>query len=284
MKKALFLYFTGTYHTKALVDSFCEELKTHGIESDAVPILEVDGLLSLHGYDYIFFSYPIYAFQTPQPFLASLKKLSFPKESTYYVIKQSGEPFSLNNSSSHPIAKILKKQGIALRGEFHFLYPYNILFAYSPAWKERIAAYDVILLPYAMNKVINKEEHHLPYTAFTYGTAHFISFLERFGAKIDGPLFHVKKKKCTKCGLCLRSCPKHNIKNKNGYPKFSSHCVLCMRCAYRCPSDAIRIGILNPIRVNLSTAPRDSLLTRKFFQAYEKKLRTLEAKLKSVGK
>lgn len=284
MKKALFLYFTGTYHTKALTETFSEELNRCGIQTKSVFVLEKKEPVDLSGYELILFFYPIYAFKAPLPFIDYLKKLTFPKDSKYYVLKQSGEPFSLNDASSRKIVKILKKHQATLSGEFHFLFPYNILFAYPEAWKKKLMEYNRKLLPHAVDVLIKGEEHPFSYGLFTTLFSNFISVLERFGARINGPLFHTKKKQCSKCGLCIRNCPKRNIRDNDGYPKFSFHCCLCMRCAYYCPKDAIRIGLLNPLRIHQSTPPKDNLLTRKFFHSYEKKLKELENELESSSR
>jgi len=45
---------------------------------------------------------------------------------------------------------------------------------------------------------------------------------------------------CTKCGLCLRNCPKNNITFENGHAIFHSKCMLCLRCIHICPKNAIR--------------------------------------------
>lgn len=45
---------------------------------------------------------------------------------------------------------------------------------------------------------------------------------------------------CTKCGLCVRNCPKNNITLEEGHAVFHSSCVMCSRCIHVCPVNAIR--------------------------------------------
>jgi ferredoxin len=47
---------------------------------------------------------------------------------------------------------------------------------------------------------------------------------------------------CTGCGLCARICPVNNVEMRDGSPRFSEHCVLCLRCLHACPQEAIQIG------------------------------------------
>ncbi len=39
--------------------------------------------------------------------------------------------------------------------------------------------------------------------------------------------------------MCVRNCPKGNIIFENGGVVFHSNCILCLRCIYICPSNAI---------------------------------------------
>ena len=50
--------------------------------------------------------------------------------------------------------------------------------------------------------------------------------------------------RCTRCGLCERACPTHNIRVSDGGVTFDRKCVLCLRCLGACPSEAIQFGKL----------------------------------------
>ena len=52
------------------------------------------------------------------------------------------------------------------------------------------------------------------------------------------------------CGACAARCPERNIRMEGGKPVFGGHCTGCMACAFFCPRDAVRTGILNGWRVN----------------------------------
>lgn len=49
---------------------------------------------------------------------------------------------------------------------------------------------------------------------------------------------------CNGCGLCMKSCPLHNITLLPGErrPQWKNHCTLCLSCYHRCPQQAIRFG------------------------------------------
>lgn len=273
MKNILCIYFTGTYHTEHLVNRIKEEKEKDGNSVSLLSVSSSADIKDISSFDEVIFSYPIYAFRAPKPYIDYLKKLRFRKETEYYVYKQSGEPFSYNNSSSCQIEKLLKKQGCHLSGEFHFLYPYNILFAYDEEWKKKLKEYNEYEMMIASYYTENHIQHLTNCSFLKKKITGMISHLQHFGAKINGPLYHVKKKDCSKCHLCLKSCPYQNISlDKKGYPVFHSHCAMCMRCSYCCPKDCIKIGILNSLRINQFTKANDKhkRIKKKFFSAYQK--------------
>ncbi|MHA1821610.1 MAG: EFR1 family ferrodoxin, partial [Promethearchaeota archaeon] len=47
---------------------------------------------------------------------------------------------------------------------------------------------------------------------------------------------------CTKCGLCAKICPAHNITVDEDGVHFADKCILCLRCVHQCPMSAIQIG------------------------------------------
>ncbi len=58
--------------------------------------------------------------------------------------------------------------------------------------------------------------------------------------RLISPRFVADKKKCIKCGYCIRACPMNCIKFVNGYPKFDSkNCISCYCCEEVCPEHAV---------------------------------------------
>ena len=58
-------------------------------------------------------------------------------------------------------------------------------------------------------------------------------------------LFYLNKRKCIKCGVCIKGCPVHNLsQSSGGFPRWKSSCIMCLFCESHCPVEAI----LSPVR------------------------------------
>lgn len=58
---------------------------------------------------------------------------------------------------------------------------------------------------------------------------------------IDAKRFQVNSA-CVSCGKCIRVCPTHNIKWRNGRPSWGNDCTMCLACYHTCPKHAIEYG------------------------------------------
>ena len=100
LKKAVIICFSGTGNTLFLASLIKDRLEKESLyEAEIYSIESNKEIIDLTIYDLIIFSYPVYAFNTPIIFDKYLKKIKLFKNKKYYILKQSGEPLALNNSS-----------------------------------------------------------------------------------------------------------------------------------------------------------------------------------------
>lgn len=60
---------------------------------------------------------------------------------------------------------------------------------------------------------------------------------------VDDSRFVVDENTCTHCGVCVRSCPMHNITlDDRQMPRWHGNCAMCLGCLHRCPARAIDHG------------------------------------------
>ncbi len=250
MKKAIIYVFSGTGNTKLTAKEIAEELNLLDIDTTIfdvrIPIHDVpDPKL----YDVALFGYPIHAFNTPKIFLDFIKRLPEVSGLPAYIFKTSGEPFHINSVSSWSLIRKLKRKGFIPMMDRHLLMPYNIMFKYQDALAKQMFNHTLGMAKLIAIKIKNGDKEKLRYYPW-YIILHFIFRIQWIGAKINGPLIHVKKNICSGCGICVAQCPTQNIEMRQGIPHFSHHCTMCMNCSLVCPNDAVRPGILNLWRVN----------------------------------
>ena len=249
--KSLILYFTGTYNTRYLANKLKERL----IDNKEVTLFEVnssnfDNVIDLNAFDNIFISYPIYAFNIPSYFYKYLKKLIFIKGKKYFIFKNSGETFALNDVSSRRLIRLLKRKGISEYSEYHFVMPYNIHFKFDDQFLYQCLKYNEKLMEIMLydlkNNIYRKNKNNIFYVIAAY----FLR-IQSIGGTINSYFYKVDKAKCNKCQLCINTCPIKNIYiNKKDKIKFKHNCLMCMRCSFNCPKNAINIGFLEGWKVN----------------------------------
>ena len=256
MKVALF-YFSGTGHTKMVIDKWKEEASKYDVTFDLFSI-ENEEIPALDFYDKIGFAYPIHAFNAPEIVWRFATSLPIAKKILpLFIIMVSGEYMTINHSSASKLRRILKKKNLVFESDYHYLMPYNLVFRHTEqrAYQMYKAMYNIVPLDVKEYLVDNKphilKKHHL------VGWFIFLIRIEQWFSGVNGHHFKVNKKKCIKCMKCIKECPVHNIDLVDDKFKFGKNCTLCMRCAFNCPKDAFKIGLLTLWKVNKPYAFKD---------------------------
>lgn len=244
-------YFSGTGNTAYVAKKIASSFWNQGAEVTLYPIGSKEEIPDPSSFDALGFGYPIHAFNAPETMIRFVKGLPAPSSSKRaFIFKVSGEPYSPNKASSHLLSSILKKKGIEVSYERHFLMPYNILFRYpDEVVKEMLLSvepYAALLVDSFLSGKENPPSFPPDKVAFS-----FLLRIEWLAPKVNRPFFRVKEKRCIRCGLCVNHCPQHALRmDEEGKIHMGKGCALCMNCADHCPKDAIRFGIFNGWKVS----------------------------------
>lgn len=249
--RGIFYVFSGTGNTRRVCEELIKEGKKFGAEGDLHAVIKGEAFPDPGGYDVVAIGYPVHAFNAPSAVLDFLKKLPKRKkgeEMPVYLVRTSGEPLTLNHASGILPARILKKRGYRVVGEFSYVMPYNIIFRHSDGMAARMWQ--------ASESLVKKNAEEMakglgsrPRINLFQRIVSFILRIEHAAMPVMGRTFR-SAKSCIGCGKCARVCPQKNITMVNGKPKFGGSCVGCMGCAFSCPVDAVRTSLLNGWRVN----------------------------------
>ena len=63
-----------------------------------------------------------------------------------------------------------------------------------------------------------------------------------FGHFLMSPRLFLATSDCVACGKCEMVCPLHNIRMKDGRPKWGNDCAMCLSCYHHCPRHAVAYG------------------------------------------
>lgn len=243
--RCLLIYYTGTFNTRHVTNQLKGRLENEGFEVD---VYEINPLkkerLDYSDYDLVGLGYPIYGYNAPCPFLKFIRYQKFPKGLRVFIYKNSGETEKINDASSLFVWRKLKRSGVIVENEYHFLMPYNIHFRFDERLVKEILLMDEKLMDILVYEVLHKIPNIKKYKLWHKIVTRVVS-IQFIGGDVNSFLYKVDESKCTKCDLCIKRCPTRNIyRDENGKIKFHHNCLMCMRCSFYCPVDAFDIGFL----------------------------------------
>lgn len=244
--------FSGTGNTQIVADNISYELEEKGkdlVQYRIEDCFNINDYITIGKMDVIIIGYPVYAYNAPKIVADFVKRLPQSNCQKVYLFKTSGEPFHFNNYSSYHIIRLLSKKGYKVMLESHVLMPYNIIFRYNDTLAKQMYITMLKRSKIFVEDIISKKYRPIKISLF----GRFMSFLFRIqwsGARFNGLLYTIRKKKCIFCMKCIEECPTKNIIIKDNSIRFNSDCIMCMRCVQNCPADAIRIGLIQPWAIN----------------------------------
>ena len=238
----LILYFSGTGNTKAVAESFQRSLQKRGIET-VILSLEEKADLSKISYDFLILGFPKY-YEYPILLLQQYLKKDLPKhEKQIPALAFCTQAGPLETDFSK-IEKILRRKNHLLTVSVSFPYANDMFIfpVFRPTEEFKVQKnrdniqnqIEPLLNDFFSNKINKERVKEWKKLAF-----HFVATACTKLMPIFAMRFSVDES-CTRCGLCAKRCPVHNIVMKEGQPEFHRHCLFCMRCINSCPTNSIR--------------------------------------------
>jgi NAD-dependent dihydropyrimidine dehydrogenase PreA subunit len=236
--KGCIVYFSATGNTEYVAKAIKDEFSNNNISCDLYEVSKKSGFEDK--YDFYVFGAPIYAEMFPAFYTEWIKK---------HITKGNGRKcivFSTqaNNIACGPasLAKDLKKIGFEVVIEDCVLMPNNYYIVMFRKFTEQ-----------QINDALKKSKEHAKIIVDTFikNKTYFANAKGReIWAKPVFKLFMLWSKKwakksliadmskCTRCELCQKQCPVHNIKVNKDSITFFENCVSCQRCVHKCPANA----------------------------------------------
>lgn len=237
--KGILYYFSGTGNTKWAAIKLKNNFKDYGIEVE-IKSIERENTINLRGYNFIVIGTPIYAEIEPkimEDFIRSMPNTLINVKCIVYST-QGGR----SCSAIKRLSRILKAKGYNVVIESMIQMPNNFYFSFGKEPSDEKVTHiletaqkkmEFIAKNFNENKVCKVNTFILRQRAGEIAGKAFRKTIPKISKNITST------QECKKCGLCLRNCPKGNITFENGHAIFHSNCILCLRCIYICPENAV---------------------------------------------
>ncbi|MCR1935643.1 EFR1 family ferrodoxin [Clostridium tepidum] len=238
----ILFYFSGTGNTKWVADKIENKLSklNNTIHKVNIENIDDDVLNNIDNYDFIIIGTPIYAEMGPKlinDFANSIPKVKKRIKCILYSTQGGNTACAVEN-----IHKILHNKGydVVIKANIKMINNYYFSIGKKPdkVEIENILKDSEKKVEVIIDKFLKGEKYleKVSKTRLFFGkiaSKGFNKILPKFSNNLKSTDY------CTKCGMCVRNCPKGNIVFENGGVVFHSNCMLCLRCIYICPNNAI---------------------------------------------
>lgn len=233
-------YFSATGNTKYIADIFKEQFNRFGKNLDLINIENAEEI-NLEDCEYLIIGTPVHSELPPRLLTDFIFKL--PESNTGIKCLIYSTQGASGAVSTEFLKRMLTNKGYKVLIQTSFKMANSYYFAFGvERTEEEIEKY----CKNAHEKVKLITERFLKEENYREGAA---SIRVLLGKVMSGSFYKMlpklsrnltSTKDCTKCGLCVRNCPKRNITLEEGHAVFHRSCIMCARCIHLCPSNAIR--------------------------------------------
>lgn len=238
-------YFSGTGSTELAAECLERQLTEKGVKALKKNMAKVSPR-KVQESDLLIILSPVYAFRLTELAERWIKKLPNGKHRHAAVISVSGGgEVSPNTACRVPAKRYLTQRGYEVVYENMLIMPSNFQTQIGPPFNLAL----LTVLPHKIEIISNeilagKKRLTIPKTKDRLITA--LGVAEHLGARIFGKKLYATSD-CNQCGMCVKNCPKKNIRMEHGRPQFGWRCMWCLKCVYACNRKAIVPGIMKSI-------------------------------------
>lgn len=254
--RLLILYHSQTGNTEfaCTVARMTAESAGHDVTMTSFADADAEGL-ELEGYDAFCFATAVQAWQPAKNVERFLKGMKPLRNKAAFLLSTSG---GMLGETHAMMASWLEPKGIKVAGGFDLVTPdsWPISRRLTRGMDRRIPTESSIRKLVVFTKeMLSLLAAHVEGKTVTFPTwrvrlrpYYFLAMGERLlmgHPNLEMGRKTVDESACTKCGICMKSCPADAIRMEP-FPVFSSDCDACWRCINVCPEDCITSWLDSP--------------------------------------
>lgn len=242
IKTVKIAYFSGTGSTARVADTFENELNRRGLPVTKSQI-RGGNLHSDEKEDLLILLFAVHAFNAPRIVYQWIDSLSGAKKIPVVVISVSGGgEISPNTACRLSSIRKLEKKNYRVVYEKMIVMPSNWVMKTDDGLAIRL----LDVLPSKVEHIVDDLLQGLVCRTRPKPIDRVFSMIgemEKTASRFFGRNLRVNAK-CNSCGCCAKNCSANNITMLDNKPAFGEKCILCLKCIYGCPKQAIETGTL----------------------------------------
>jgi len=229
------IYFSPTGNTLHLAKKLASNLGENKVE---ILPLEFTDPKQLSKNDHLVLMHPIHGFNATRTVKRFVKNLPAGIYKKVSIISVGCNTMWLNDAVSSDLRKVLVKKNYQVVVDEVLAMPLTFVMSFPEDAVEKLFDESETRIE-EISKALENNKKSEKDVLFKSKLMNFIGKVEDRAARMFGLELHATKD-CNSCRLCWNICPEKNIKpNNKNKPKFGFKCMMCMRCIYSCPQEAI---------------------------------------------
>lgn len=235
-------YFSGTGNSRQVAHCISGYLQEQGEVTDCRSIEETGKNRpeeQLSRTRFLILVYPVYAFDAAPPLFSYIKQLPIiDNPPQVCLLPIPCDPHWINSAAAQRPEKILRDRGYTTVYQRQLIMPSNFVVAYDETRIEQLIQKTITDCKEVCTELLQGSSRRIAIKPAAV-IIRMVMSLEHLGARFFGKDLRAGSE-CTKCGLCAAECPAGNITITEKGVRFSWSCIMCLRCVYSCPQQAIK--------------------------------------------
>lgn len=242
MNRILLAYFSATGNTKKIAEKIKETLELSGLDVTSMDITSYSSrnkMLTLEGYEYCIFGFPIYSVRAPRVCREWLRNFNGQgkKCSVFFTYGGFGK-----DEAHYYIQKLLNEQNFVLVSTAEFLGAHTFNLGGWKAAEKRPNENDFIVAKAYTKKTVKRfiSEDTVPLKLFdrpAYSSEQ-LDQAENMRFQLVSSLPSRGATKCSMCGICETQCPTNAMDAVKGVAS-REKCIACFKCIKNCPGNVL---------------------------------------------
>lgn len=237
MKTTLY-YFSGTGNSLAMARKLARLIG----EADVVPIIRMimSGETDVDA-DCVGLVFPVYCQDVPEVVRDFISRINVKKDATIFAVTTSN---AVPGNVLYNLDRLLRKKGLRLGAGFNIDMPGNYIAFVDYSNPEDVRVTRLEESERSVQEIARILHKHNSIHYSYKLQSHLKSSLNKF---VLGNLYRGERKfyadsSCTRCGTCVKVCPRNNINMSDEGVAWGTTCYQCLACLHWCPVASIQNG------------------------------------------